>query len=355
LWAILFATFVVACAIDMPPPGGPVDETPAKVAETFPAAGSSGVDPGTEIGIMFSEDMTRARVERLVQLSPPIEIGRVQWKDRTIFIKPVDPLHPDTTYLVTLKPGFRDDHKVTSMDGHEFVFATSAAVDSGAISGTIYFRRKPTDKGVVRCFVLPVDSGFTPGAARPDREARTDDNGDYELGYLPNRGNGFIVWAFEDANKNGVFAPNSEAATTLADTVVLRPEAPIAIGLDIYIVDPKEPAALAGVVVNRSALDTLVVSVALFADSIEARPSYLVTCDSAGAYEFARVMTGRYLLRAFVDVVPDSLCGWYPCFDDTTVSCAEPCVQYPDTLLVEPGSDVKLDTLTIEPVREREE
>jgi hypothetical protein len=352
---ILFGTFVLACAVDRPPSGGPLDETPPSVVETVPAAESSGVDPGTEVSITFSEDMTRARVERLVQFYPAIEIGKVSWKDRTITIRPVEPLHPDTTYLVTIKAGFRDNHKVGSTDGHKFVFATAAAIDSGTISGRVYFRREPTGKGVVRCFVLPVDSGFAPGAARPDREAQTDERGEYKLEYLPNRNNAFIVWAYQDANENAMFAPQNEAGQLLPDTVSLTPEAPFAAGRDIYIIDPTEPAVVAGVVVNRSALDTFSVSVALYADSVVARPAYLVTCDTTGSYEFSKVTAGLYLMRAFVDVVPDDSCGWYPCFDDTSATCAEPCVQYPDTVFVEPGGETQLDTLLIESDVKREE
>jgi hypothetical protein len=350
-WIFLFGTYLVACAVDVPPPGGPVDETPPFVVTTSPVAESSGVDPGSEIGLTFSEDMTRARVERLIQFSPPIEIGSVRWDGRTIFIRPRDPLHPDTTYVVILKSGFRDNHKVASTDGTEFVFATSAAVDSGTISGRVYFRREPSSRAVVRCFVLPVDSGFKAEAARPDRETKADDDGNYALKYLPNRNNAFIVWAFEDENRNGSFAPKDEAGMTLPDTVVLVPSLPIASGKDIYIVDPKEPAVVAGVVINRSGLDTIPVSVALYADSTGVPPAYMMPCDTTGAFEFGKILRGKYILHAFIDVNPDSACGTYPCFEDSATLCVEPCAVYPDTLFVEPGSETMLDTLYLDGVK----
>jgi hypothetical protein len=355
VWTVLVAALALACAVEQPPPGGPEDKTPPGLVATVPVADSAGVDPGSEIGFTFSEDMLRGGVERLVFFSPDIEIGDVRWKDRTIYIRPLQPLHPDTTYLVTIKAGFRDYHKVAAMEGHEFAFATSAAIDSGTISGRVYFRREPTAKGVVQCFILPVDSSFVAGAIRPDREAKVDDKGDYTIRYLPNRDSRFIVWAFEDANKNLTFAPENEASMLLPDTVMLTPDAPFAAGKDIWIVDPTEPATLAGVVVNASGLDTFLVRVALYADSLGARPTYLQACDSTGAYEFASVMGGKYLLRAFVDVVADSACGRYPCFDDSTVSCEEPCVQYADTLNVEPGSAVVPDSLTLNPAAGRKE
>jgi len=349
MWTVLFMGAITACAVMAPPPGGPEDKTPPKVVATVPAPDSAGVAPESEIVFTFSEDMTRQRVERLVQLSPPIEVGSVSWKGQTIRIRPAKPLHPDTTYFVTLSDGFRDGHKVASKEGYQFAFATSAAIDSGTISGKVFFKREPTGKAVVRCFVLPVDSGFVASGARPDREAVVDDGGVYQLEYLPTAGNSFVVWAFEDGNQNGMYAPGNESAMLLPDTVTLTPDVARAVGKNIYIIDPNEPALVTGVVVNRSGLDTFAVSVALYGDSTGAPPSYLTTCDTTGAYEFGRVQAGAYALHAFVDVVADSVCGGYPCPDDSSQSCAEPCVQYPDSLLLEPGGNTKLDTLFLEP------
>jgi hypothetical protein len=248
---------------------------------------------------------------------------------------------------VELKPGFRDFHRVTSKTGFRFAFATSAAIDSGTISGRVYFRREPTPNGVVRAFVLPADSGFNPEAARPDREAVTDEEGDYELRYLSNTGVSYVVWAFEDKNGNLTYAPDAEAGMLFADTLVLSPSKARATGVDIFIVDPDEPATVNGVVVDATGLDTFEVSVSLHADSLGGGPAYFEPCDSTGAFVFDGIRAGVYLLRAFADITADSLCGDYPCFDDSSRACPEPCALYPDTLFVEPGAVVVVDTLIL--------
>ena len=105
---------------------------------------------------------------------------------------------------------------------------------------------------------------------------------------------------------------------------------------------------------NRTGIDTIAVSVGLYADTVAA-PVYLVTCDTTGAYTFGSVMMGNYALRAFIDVDADSLCGWYTCFDDTTQLCAEPCAVFPDSLTIEPGDELELDPVVLEPAEERKE
>ena len=341
-WAAITIATAIACAIEVPPPGGPEDTAPPSVLSTVPAADSSGVEPTTEVAIEFSEGMTRTGLERLLSFAPAVEIGSVRWERDVLVVRPREPLHRDTTYVVTIRQGFRDAHKVENKKGHQFAFATGAAIDSGTITGTVHFRRKPSAKAVVRCFALPVDSSFTPAAARPDRQDVTDAEGIYEIGYLGTRDDRFLVWAFEDANQNGTYAPESEAAAFLPDTVVLSAASASAVGRDVWIVDPTEPAVIAGSVSNQSGIDSLPVTVALRRDSLSARAEYLMRCSESGDFEFSNVKKGVYLLQAFIDVRPDSACGYYPCGPAAGDTCAEPCLVYPDTLVIEPGAKIEL-------------
>ena len=95
-------------------------------------------------------------------------------------------------------------------------------------------------------------------------------------------------------------------------------------------------------------------SVGLFADTAETAV-YLTRCDTTGAFKFGNVLMGTYLLRAFIDVAADSACGYFPCLDDPSRQCAEPCAVYPDSLSVVPGAEVVLDTLWIEPAATKED
>lgn len=356
LWVVLFGTIVTACAIPIPPSGGPEDKTSPAVVGTAPRGDSVGVSPDSKISITFSEDMMRKQVDKLVTLSPEVEIEGVDWKDQTLTLTPAAPLHPETTYVVTIAPGFRDNHNVPAQSDFRFAFATSASIDSGTISGRVLFRRKPTKNGIVRCFVLPKDTSFTQEASRPDREVKTDDEGKYTLEYLPTRGHQILVWAFEDANNNGSFAPNDEVGLVPADTVVLSTVVPAFPNNDLYIVDPKEPAVLTGIVSNQTGADTVLVSVALSAVNDSTPPTYFIKCDESGAYELKNVYANSYLLQAFIDFRPDSLCGLYPCPDDSATMCREPCVTYPDTIVLNPGDEVELKNLVLEaPVPERME
>jgi hypothetical protein len=173
------------------------------------------------------------------------------------------------------------------------------------------------------------------------------------MGYLGTRGSRYLVWAFEDANQNGVYTPENEAAAFLPDTVTLSSALASATGRDVWIVDPTEPATVSGAFSNESGIDTLPVTVALRRDSLTAPASYFMRCSEQGDFEFANVKAGVYLLQAFIDVQPDSACGTYACGPKAEERCAEPCLTYPDTLTVEPGAKIELKKTALAAARER--
>lgn len=349
--AIAFATVmgagILACAVSVPPSGGPEDTSPPKVATTVPVRDSSGVAVTSPIAITFSDDMTRARVERSVSVSPPITFDRVRWEGRTLVIVPGGDLQRDTTYVVRVKPGYRDNHGVPSKASYEFAFATGATLDTARVEGTVQFKREPSGRALVRCFRLPRPDDFTPEAARPDRETGTAADGTYRLRYLPANDARFVLFAFIDVNGNGLFDAPGEPSMAYPDTLLLTAAQPVIAGINFTIIDPNEPAVVSGTVSNETGIDSLRASVEIVALADSALSPLYGLCDEAGAFEFKRVPAGDYVVRAFLDIRADSVCGSYLCPDSAVATCIEPCTESPDTLRVTPGAAVKVATLVL--------
>jgi len=314
-----------------------------------PAPDSAGVNPASDIRIAFSEDMKHARMERQVSFSPDVVIAKAGWDGNTLVLRPLGGLRRDTTYVVTLKSGFQDSHGVAAKTDYHFAFATAAHIDSGSVAGAVLFHREPTRRALVFAYMLPVDSGFVAGSTRPDRQSYTDEDGHYRVDYLPSNDRRVLVWAFEDRNNNQIYDPNEDVGLAPPDTVVLTAEQAHARGVNLVIVDPDEPAQVRGRVNNQSGIDTLAVSVALYADSVTA-PAYYTRCDTTGSYTFTSVHAGDYELRAFVDVRADSVCGTYLCGPDSA-RCEEPCAVHPDRVTLEPGDTRVMSPLTLGPAR----
>ena len=337
----------LACAVSVPPTGGPEDKAPPTVSASVPSPDSTGVDPRSAIRIQFSEPMRRERVERMVAVNPAIEFERVSWEGNTLVIQPAAELKRDTTYVVRIKPDYQDRHGVPAAQWHEFAFATGTApLDTARIEGAVTLKRAPAARAIVRCWRIGPNDTLHIERDRPDREATATRDGHFKLRYMPSNGERFVVMAFMDENSNRIFDPDTDPSIVYADTVVMQPAKPVVSGVDMALVDPKEPGKVSGTVANESGVDSARVMVAMYEMADSVRAAYRAVCDSTGAYQFNAVKSGSFILRAFVDIKADSLPGPYPCPTKPS-GCTEPSVRRPGLLRVTPGIEITEPPLVI--------
>lgn len=336
----------LACAVSVPPTGGPEDKNPPRIASSVPRPDSAGVDPRSPIRIEFSEPMRRERVERMVSVSPAIEFDRVSWEANTLVIQPAGELARDTTYVVRVKPDYQDRHGVTATQWHEFAFATGAALDTARIEGTITLKRAPAAQATARCYLVSANDTLSLERDRASRETTARRDGTYQLRYLPSDNARFVVMAFMDKNNNRVYDAESDASVVYRDTVVIAPGNPVVTNIDLALIDPNDPAIVRGTVTNETGADTARVMIAMYATDDSTKAAYRAVCDSTGAYEVAAVRAGSYILRAFVDIKADSLPGLYPC-PGNEKGCPEPEARRPGILRVLPAAEITEPPLAI--------
>jgi Bacterial Ig-like domain len=337
----------LACAVSVPPNGGPEDKSPPSVVMSTPANDSTGVDTKSAIRIGFSEPMRQERVERNVVVNPTIEFARVHWEGNVLVIQPAHELLRDTTYVVRIKPDYQDRHNVPGAQWHEFAFATGkAAIDSARIGGKVTAKRGPAGKAIVRAFRVTGKDTVRVEKDRPDREATADRNGVYTLRHLPSKGARFVVMGFVDENNNGIYDPDGDPAQVYPDTVTILPQHPVVTDIDLAIVDPKEPGEVKGTVSNESGADSARVMIAIYDRSDTTRAVFRAVCDSTGAYEVKSIKPGAYILRAFVDIKRDSVPGTYPCATNPK-GCPEPAARRPGWLRVKAATTITEPPLAI--------
>jgi Bacterial Ig-like domain len=349
-WLVL----ALACAVSVPPTGGPEDKSPPMVKATVPAADSTGVDPHSPIRIAFSEPMRQERIERMVTVNPAIEIERVHWEGNVMVIEPAHELVRDTTYVVRVKPDYEDRHGVPGNQWHEFAFATGTApLDTARIEGKITLKRAPATRAIARCYRVTGKDTLNFDSARPDREATADRDGKFALRHLPSNGSRFVVLGFLDQNGNRFYDRDSEPAIVYPDTIVIVPQNPVVSDIELALLDPKEPGGVKGTVGNESGVDSARVMVAMFATSDSTKAAYRAVCDSTGAYEVKSVKPGEYVLRAFVDIKTDSVPGAYPCAAQPKAGCLEPSARRPGFLHVKAAAVVMEPLLVIKKEEKR--
>jgi len=199
----LVAAAALACANIEPPPGGPPDAAPPVVLSTVPE--SLGVYPGFDESIEFrfnevisegtspSMGLGTGDLERLILLSPGLEVPRVSWRRNRISVKPGEGWRRNTVYRVELKPGVADLSRNRSQESMVLTFATGGALPRDTITARVidWEQGRPAAGALIMATLLPDSLVYRMTA---------DSSGSAVFGPLP-RGR-YLVTAAVDQNGN---------------------------------------------------------------------------------------------------------------------------------------------------------
>jgi hypothetical protein len=344
LAALACAALLAACAVMEDPPGGPEDRVPPSVVSTVPGQDSARVARDVAPVFFFNEKVDPASFRNRILVYPPVEFDRLRVKGERLEID-FRELLPETTVCILVRSGIKDYHRVESKRNFMLYFSTADSMARGEISGIVLFKEKPDSAGVAELFEIAGDTATDVRSAKRSRVAFAGPDGRFALRALPTDGSRFLLRAFIDADGDARYSEGKEFATLRPDTIVLDRLRTIRDEIRIVIIDPNEPGAIEGRIVNetsfRAAATVRLAPAARGAKWIAAR------ADTAGAFILSPVPPGAYTVTAFIDVTPDTICGVYYEAADSTRALQEPCVSLPDTLRIKPGERRTLDPITI--------
>ena len=154
-------------------------------------------------------------LEQLILISPSDGLPRVEWRRRSIAVRPRRDWKPNAVYTVTLLPGITDLRGNVMKIGASVIFSTGATIPDTRIAGTLYdwVAGAPARAGAIEAVALPDSIVYV---------ARTDSAGRFNLAHLPP--GSYAVRAWLDANSNRSLDPREaydSAAVVLRDTATL--------------------------------------------------------------------------------------------------------------------------------------
>ena len=349
-----------------PPPGGPQDTVPPRLAASTPDSGAAGLGETRTLRFTFSEKMDRQPATAWLRLYPEQRIRKTRWHGSVeAEVELEEPLPADTTVVVELAPGLTDAHKVRTRQARRFPVATADSVAAGALSGVLVLGDSAVSRGVVELYALPPDSLELQDMPLL-RRTGTDAAGAYTFRWLPVPGGPWRVRAFVDEDRDQ--RPGDREAQRFApDTLRLTAAEPAASAGVLTLYPPDTPGRVvvgpfttfgeAGPVVlftlEVAEEDTGWAPRPLAADAANFRR---LPARTGGAVEDAE--PGPTRLVAFVDVDPDTALGPVPADSvralpgsgdwivtdtagDTTGWYLEPLVVVPAPA-VEPGLDTAM-------------
>jgi Big-like domain-containing protein len=201
--SVFSAISALACARIEPPPGGPPDTSPPMLIGTRPDSFARIPDFKGNVEFRFDEVISEGGtpnqgtgtgdLEKLVILSPSVEVPKVSWRRSKIAVHPAEGWKPNRVYRVELLPGVTDLRRNRSTRGTVLTFTTGAPLPSTTIEGTVvdWTTSRPAPNALVEAILMPDSLPY---------RALADSSGHISFGPLP--AGAYIVRGILDENHN---------------------------------------------------------------------------------------------------------------------------------------------------------
>jgi uncharacterized protein (DUF2141 family) len=180
--ALLF--FVLGCAVQQKPQGGPKDVTAPKLLKATPLNKTRNFN-AKEIRLEFDEYFRLNNPFQEITMFPVPEKQPIYKGNKTLVVQLKDTLLKNTTYVINFGKAIADVNESNTVKNFTYVFSTGPHIDSLSIAGTVYNNQtglKEKD-ATVMVFTLKQDSLLF-GKKKPSIYATTDSSGNFTIGNL---------------------------------------------------------------------------------------------------------------------------------------------------------------------------
>ncbi len=195
----MLVSLPLACAVPVPPGGGPPDSTPPSIVQTIPSDGETNFS-GSTVEFEFDETIDVRTFGRALSITPDL-VGppRISGSGKKIKVRLPGELRDSTTYILTLDVSLRDLHNISLDSPISIAFSTGNEIDSGRMSGRLVHASSGQAAGGVDVFAFSDNDSLTLRLP-PLYRTQTASNGSFRFNYV-STGEYFIV-AVSDANRN---------------------------------------------------------------------------------------------------------------------------------------------------------
>lgn len=161
---LIIGGFLVNCANQGNPEGGPRDETPPEIVKSEPENYSTNFDQ-REIKIYFDEYIKIKDLQKQLIISPPMkykpDVMPLGNASKFITIKINDTLLANTTYAFNFGNSITDNNEGNPYPYYRYVFSTGDYIDSLQVNGNIVDALSKKPETFVNVALYEVDSSFT--------------------------------------------------------------------------------------------------------------------------------------------------------------------------------------------------
>ncbi|HEX9615449.1 MAG TPA: Ig-like domain-containing protein [Bacteroidota bacterium] len=235
--SLLTALFLLSCAGQAPPPGGPEDYIPPQIVSVYPAPYATFYDDN-RIVLEFDEFVNRNSVNESIFISPHIGDLEFDWSGKEVEIGFEGVLRENTTYVVNVGTDVRDLNRGNRMaQSFTLAFSTGPAIDRGAVEGRVYPALRGEEIAGVMMFAYRLDGidrdTLNPKTTEPDYITQTGSDGGFFLRHLSL--GWYRIVAVRDQYRNFVYDPETDDYGLLQRDIHITESDTLVAGLEIRL------------------------------------------------------------------------------------------------------------------------
>ncbi len=230
---VLLMLLLGACAKVSAPTGGPIDQTPPRIASTQPATDQTSVATDVAIQIDFSEPMDRRTTQEAIFVAPATDF-EMDWEgSATLRLKLAQGLAQDRTYVITIGTDAKDRRGNRLEASEQFAFSTGDALDTGVLMGRVVDEEGPRHGISVLAYDLEYFNGRL-GHDPPAYATQTGSDGVFHFERLATTK--YRLLAFDDLDKDRTLGDRELRALASGDVTIDGSDSTVA--GDLYLTPP---------------------------------------------------------------------------------------------------------------------
>jgi uncharacterized protein (DUF2141 family) len=180
--ALLF--FVLGCAVQQKPQGGPKDVTPPKLLKATPLNKTRNFN-AKEIRLEFDEYFKLNNAFQEITMFPVPDKAPLYKGNKTLVVQLKDTLQKNTTYVINFGKAIADVNENNTVKNFTYVFSTGPHIDSLSIAGTVVNNETGLkEKDATVMVFTPKQDSVLFGKKKPSIYATTDSSGNFTISNL---------------------------------------------------------------------------------------------------------------------------------------------------------------------------
>ena len=212
--AFLMILSFVDCAKKGSPSGGPRDTIPPVIVRSSPENYTTNFT-GDEIEIRFDEYIKLKDVNKELIISPPMKYAPIITPlstSKTLKIKILDTLKPNTTYSFNFGNSIVDNNEENKFDYYKYIFSTGSYIDSLKLSGRVRDAEFIAPEIPTTVMLYEVNETFTDSIIYSEKPTyitvTKDSTGVFELTNL--KEGKYLLLALKEKNNDYIFQPQND-------------------------------------------------------------------------------------------------------------------------------------------------